>query len=315
MPGRAGKIRAPMLVDVLIIIGALAVLAIAADRFVVSASAVATLLGASPLFIGVVLVGVGTSLPDWLVSAFAAADGEDGLAVGNFVGSNTVNVGLALGIAAMIAPLAVSSAVLRREAALSIAAVAAVTVALIGGIGRIEGVVLLVALPIAFWVLRPSDAPETQETGGNGSLTTELAIALATLAATVVASRLLVDSASDVALDFGVSEAFIGLSLVAVGTSLPEITVGIQAARRRETDLVIGNVLGSNMVNSLGVAGTAALLTPVAPLEPSGLGGAIVLMALFAIAAGALLATGRRLTRWEGAFLVVVYCVTLPFFA
>ncbi len=305
-----------MPVDLLIIGATLAVLAFAADRFVISAASVATILGASPLFIGVVLVGVGTSLPDWLVSAFAAANGDDGLAAGNFVGSNTVNIGLALGIAAVIAPLAVSGSVLRREAVLSIGAVLAVTLALIGGIGRLEGVVLLAALPIAFWILRPSDPPPPRPDAAQGmSLPAELAISAVALAATVGASRLLVDSASAVALELGVSDAFIGLSLVAVGTSLPEIVVGIQAVRRKQTDLVIGNVLGSNIVNSLGVAGTAALLTPTAPLDSSGLGGAIVLMLLFALAAGLLLATGHRLVRWEGAALVAVYCATLPLFA
>jgi cation:H+ antiporter len=304
-----------MLADLLIIAATLATLALAADRFVVSAASVATLLGASPLFIGVVLIGVGTSLPDWLVSAFAAAGGEDGLAVGNFVGSNTVNVGLALGVAALIVPLVVHESVLRREAALSIAAVIGVSLALIGGISRVEGLILLIALPVAFIVLRPAEEPEGDPSAVKNPVGLELAIAAATLAATIVAARLLVDSASDVAISVGLSEAFIGLSLVAIGTSLPEIVIGIQSARRGHTDLVIGNVLGSNLVNSLGVAGTAALLTPAAPLDPSGLGGAIVLMAAFAVAAGALLATGRRLVRWEGAVLVAVYCVTLPLFA
>ncbi len=304
-----------MLADLLIIAATLATLALAADRFVVSAASVATLLGASPLFIGVVLIGVGTSLPDWLVSAFAAADGEDGLAVGNFVGSNTVNVGLALGVAALIVPLVVHESVLRREAALSIAAVIGVSLALIGGISRVEGLILLIALPVAFIVLRPAEEPEGDPSAVKNPLGLELAIAAATLAATIVAARLLVDSASDVAISVGLSEAFIGLSLVAIGTSLPEIVIGIQSARRAHTDLVIGNVLGSNLFNSLGVAGTAALLTPAAPLDPSGLGAAIVLMAAFAVAAGALLATGRRLVRWEGAVLVAVYCVTLPLFA
>jgi cation:H+ antiporter len=304
-----------MLPDLLIIAATLATLALAADRFVVSAASVATLLGASPLFIGVVLIGVGTSLPDWLVSAFAAAGGEDGLAVGNFVGSNTVNVGLALGVAALITPLVVNESVLRREASLSIAAVLAVSFALIGGISRVEGVLLLIALPIAFIVLRPTEEPEGDPSAVKNSLGFELAVAAVTLAATIVAARLLVDSAADVAISVGLSEAFIGLSLVAIGTSLPEIVIGIQSARRGHTDLVIGNVLGSNLVNSLGVAGTAALLTPVGPLDPSGLGGAIALMAGFAVAAGALLASGRRLVRWEGAVLVGVYCCTLPLFA
>lgn len=303
-----------VLADALIVAGALAVLAAAADRFVTAAAHVATILGASPLFVGVVLIGVGTSLPDWLVSAFAAARGDDGLAVGNFVGSNTVNVGLALSAAAIVTPLIVTSAVLRREALLSVAAVVAVALALAGGISRVEGLVLLVALPFAFWALRPREETEPADPG-SARLPVELAVAAATLAATVVASRLLVGSAGDLALEFGVSQAFIGLSLVAVGTSLPEIVVAIQAARRRATDLVIGNILGSNIVNSLGIAGTAALLTPTEPLDSSGLGAPIALMAVFVLGAGVLLATGRRLVAWEGAVLLGVYCVTLPIFA
>lgn len=308
-----------MLVDLLLIAASLAVLAVAADRFVVAASNTASLLGASPLFVGVVLVGVGTSLPDWLVSAFAAADGEGGLAAGNFVGSNTVNVGLALGIAALIAPVVVTKSVLRREARVSILAVLAVSAAMIGGISRIEGIVLLAALPIAFWFLRPrggeEEASRAVPAEVESTLARELGLGALTLALTVGASRLLVDSAGSVAIELGVSPAFVGLSLVAIGTSLPEIVVGIQAMRRNESDLLVGNIFGSNLTNSLGVAGSAALLVPDAPLPAAGLGGAVVLMATFAVVGGVLLATGRRLVRWEGAVLVAVYCVTLPFFA
>jgi cation:H+ antiporter len=304
-----------MLLDLLIVLGSLAVLAAAADRFVTSASSVATLLGASPLFIGVVLVGIGTSLPDWLVSAFAAARGGDGLAVGNFVGSNTVNVGLALGIAAIITPIAVSTAVLRKEALYSIGSVIAVSLLLIGGLGRIEGLLLLLALPVVLWLLKPAHAPPSSAEKPEHGLPTELAVAAVALTATVVASRLLVGSAGDVALELGVSEAFIGLSLVAIGTSLPEIVVGIQAARRSQTDLVVGNVLGSNLINSLGLAGTAALVVDGPPLEAPELAAPIVLMVAFSLVAGILLATGRRLVRWEGALLVAVYLATLPLFA
>lgn len=304
-----------MAIDILIIATALTVLAIAADRFVISASSVARLLGASPLFIGVVLIGLGTSLPDWLVSAFAAANGDDGIAAGNFVGSNTVNIALALGVAAVITPIAVTRDVLRREAVFSIGAVLILALSLIGGISRIEGVLLLVALPIAFWLLKPeTDDTALDPNTEGGRLAIELGISVATLAATVLASRFLVDSASDVAIEFGVSDAFIGLSLVAIGTSLPEIVVGIQSVRRGAIDLVVGNVLGSNLVNSFGVAGTAALLVPGPPLDAAGLSGPIVLMAAFGLIAGLLLATGHRLVRWEGLLLIGLYLGTLPLF-
>lgn len=304
-----------MLIDLLIIAAALAVLAIAADRFVTAASSIASSLGASVMFVGVVLAGIGTSLPDWLVSALAAADGQDGLAVGNFVGSNTINIGLALGLAAIITPILVSESVLRREAAISIIAVLAVGVLLFAGLGTLAGVVLVLALPVALWALRPTDPPPRDPDLITGSLPRESLIVLLTLVGLVGGSRLLVDSATDIALELGISEAFIGLSLVAIGTSLPEIVVGVRSAMRGETDLLIGNVFGSNLFNSLGLAGSVALITPDPPLDTSGLGAAIVLMAVFAVAAGALLATGRRLLRWEGAALVAIYCLTLPLFA
>ncbi len=304
-----------MLIDLLIIAVSLAVLAVAADRFVTAASSIATTLGASVMFVGIVLAGIGTSLPDWLVSALAAADGQDGLAVGNFVGSNTINIGLALGLAAVVTPILVSESVLRREAAISIAAVLASAVMLVVGLGPVGGVALLLALPLALWALRPSDPPPRDPALVTGSLPRESLIVALTLIALVGGSRLLVDSASDIALELGVSEAFIGLSLVAIGTSLPEIVVGVRSAMRDETDLLIGNVFGSNLFNSLGLAGSVALITPNPPLDTSGLGGAIVLMVIFVVAAGALLATGRRLERWEGVALVVAYCITLPLFA
>lgn len=304
-----------MLIDLLIIAAALAVLAIAADRFVTAASSIASSLGASVMFVGVVLAGIGTSLPDWLVSALAAADGQDGLAVGNFVGSNTINIGLALGLAAIITPILVSESVLRREAAISIIAVLAVGVLLFAGLGTLAGVVLVLALPVALWALRPTDPPPRDPDLITGSLPRESLIVLLTLVGLVGGSRLLVDSATDIALELGISEAFIGLSLVAIGTSLPEIVVGVRSAMRGETDLLIGNVFGSNLFNSLGLAGSVALITPDPPLDTSGLEAAIVLMAVFAVAAGALLATGRRLLRWEGAALVAIYCLTLPLFA
>jgi cation:H+ antiporter len=205
--------------------------------------------------------------------------------------------------------------VLRREAAISIVAVLAVAVLLFAGLGTVAGIVLVLALPVALWALRPSEPPPRDPDLIAGSLPRESLVVLLTLIALVGASRLLVDSAGDVAREFGVSEAFIGLSLVAIGTSLPEIVVGVRSAMRGATDLLIGNVFGSNLFNSLGLAGSVALITPDPPLDTTGLGGAIVLMAVFAVAAGALLATGRRLLRWEGALLVVIYCLTLPLFA
>lgn len=304
--------------DLLIALGALAVLTVSASQFVLGAARVATALRMSQLFIGAVLLGAGTSLPDGLVSGFAAAGGDPGIALGNVFGSNAFNVAVALGVGAIITPLAISRSVLRREAVLSTMAVLTVLGLAIIGLTKPIGVLLVLLVIPALWLMAlvPDDRPEEAKTGGDvgRGLPIELARSLAGLALTVLASRLLVESAEATALDFGVSEAAIGLTLVAVGTSLPELFVSIQAARQGATDMVIGNVLGSNLLNSLGVAGAATLLSP-ATIETDGLLGAGILMAALTLAAVGLLATGRKLVRWEGAALLGAYVVLLPILA
>ncbi len=296
-------------VDLGLAVFSLVVLSVAASQFITGAARIATLLGASPLFIGAVLLGVGTSLPDGLVSTFAAADGEGGLALGNVIGSNTFNISVVLGAGAVIVPVAIAVRTLKREALISAAAVALFLAFSFIGLGTGTGLILLALVPIAFWLIRgnPPDPSEvTAEAKERLSTSREALRAVLGLLFTILASRVLVDSAGSLATEAGVSQAIIGLTLVAIGTSLPELAVSIQAARRNELDLMIGNVLGSNLINSLLIGGVMALISP-ATIEIGTLAAAGWLMLGLTVIATWLLATGRRLVRWEGGALIGAY--------
>ena len=297
-----------MLATDLLLVGlSLVVLAFASAQFVTGAARVATWLGASPLFIGAVVLGAGTSLPDGLVSGIAAARGDTELALGNVIGSNSFNVAIALGVAALIIPVAVTSGLLRREAVISGAAVALFLALATFGLGVPQGVLLLALVIPAPWLIRGAKpvavaAPATIQKGR------ETVRVLMGLLLTVASSRLLVLSAEDLAIDFGVSEATIGVTLVAIGTSIPELAVSIQAARRGAIELIVGNVLGSNLLNSLGVAGVATLLAP-RTIELGELTDAAIVMLGLTLAATVLLATGKQLVRSEGVALIAAYVI------
>lgn len=298
-----------LLTDLLLVFGSLAVLAVAASQFITGASRIATVLGASPLFIGAVLVGAGTSLPDGLVSAFAAARGEGGLALGNVYGSNTFNITFVLGAAALITVVGVSRQTLRREAAYTAAAVLLFFLLTLVGLGLVAGIVLLILVPIALWAIRGSP-PEKVDPGERDQVSAPLEVGRAVLglAFTVASARLLVEGAEGVASAAGISQAVIGLTLVAVGTSIPELAVSIQAARKKATDILVGNVLGSNLINSLLIGGVIGIVSPD-PVTAGSLLPAGILMLLVTLVATWLLGTGRKLVRWEGWVLVVGYLV------
>lgn len=299
-----------MLIDLLITVASLIVLALAASQFITGAARIATVLGASPLFIGAVLLGIGTSLPDGLVSSFAAARGEGGLALGNVIGSNTFNITVVLGAAALIATVGVARETLRREAVLTGGAVLLFAALTLVGLDLVTGIILLMLTPVAFWAIR-GNPPEPTEVAAGGdeiSARAEILRSAVGLVLTVAASRALITGVEGLATEFGISQAIIGLTLVAIGTSIPELAVSIEAARRRETDLLVGNVLGSNLINSLLIGGVIGILSPD-PIEYGTLAAAGALMVLVTLIATYLLATGRRLVRWEGALLVGGYLV------
>ncbi len=330
-----------MLLSVLGIVAGLALLTVGADQFVVGSTRVAAHLKVSTVVIGAVVIGFGTSAPELVVSAIAGFQGSADLAVGNIVGSNIANVTLVLGVAALITPVGVSWPVLRREAPLSLGAVVLFALLLRNGsLSLLDGALLLAALVVALWIVlrsaraaipsggAPADAPSADAPlPGAGelaellagedrpSLPRESARTLLGLLLTLGAAQLLVVSASDVARTLGLSEAFIGLTVVAIGTSLPELATAIQAARRGETDLLIGNLLGSNLFNSGAVGAMAAFAGTGQPLGPTITGfGALVMVVMVGVSTMFML-SARKVVRWEAALLLIGYLACLPLLA
>ena len=278
------------------------------------AVALASRLGVSPLLIGLTVVGFGTSTPELVTSLQAAFNNAPGIAVGNVVGSNTANILLILGVGALIAPLAVGREAFRRDGTvLVIATVAAIAVVLSGTLSRGAGLLLVLGL-VAYLVFAyfserdaPSEAlPDGVEKPLRTGLPLALAYALGGILVTVLGARFLVGGATDLATAWGVSDAVIGLTIVAVGTSLPELVTAVVASVRRQPDVAFGNVVGSNIYNVLGILGATALIRPIpVPEQISGFDVWIMAGATLALLAVAI--TGWRITRAEGAALLATY--------
>lgn len=316
-----------MLLLVLSVCVGLALLVWGAERFVAGAAAIARHAGIPPLTVGLVVVGIGTSAPEMLVSALAAWQGNPGLAIGNAIGSNIANVGLVVGATAVVRPLSVGSATLRREFPI-LFLVIALAGALIadGNLGRIDGLVLMAAfaalLGFLAWLGRrapdrdPLGAEFTRELRDGLSRRRALGALVVGLITLLAASRLVVWAAASIAHALGVSDLVIGLTIVAVGTSLPELAASIASALKREPDLAIGNVLGSNMFNLLPVLALPGLIAP-GPLDVEVVRRDYPLMLLFSAAlfvAAHGFGSAATIRRWEGACLLagfVAYQVLL----
>lgn len=263
--------------DYLQLILGFALLVAGGEALVRGAVSVASRFGVSPLLIGLTLVGFGTSAPELVTSLQAAWSGFPGIAVGNVVGSNIANILLILGVAAVIMPMAIDPVAFRRDGtALAIATALAIGVIFLGSLDRWMGGVLLVALLTYIWVAYrtdsvavveggPQDSPETAPI--SGSIWLALGLALGGILVTVLGARLTVDAAVTVALAWGMSETVVGLTVVAIGTSLPELVTSVMAALRRESGIAFGNVMGSNIYNILGIMGVTALVHPI-PIPP-----------------------------------------------
>lgn len=261
-----------MLIATAAVIAGLALLVWSADRFVIGASATARNLGVSPMVIGLTIVGFGTSAPEMLVSAVASLEGRPGLGVGNAIGSNIANIGMVLAIVALLSPLTVKSQTLRREMpVLVLIMLFALALMLDGELGRGDGIALLVGLMLMLWWLvgmgrKERDDPIVQEylksIPPKMSLKRGLAWVVIGLLLLFLSSRVLVWGAVEIALAFGVSDLVIGLTIVAIGTSLPELAAAIAGIVKKEHDIAIGNVIGSNMFNLLAVLAMPALIAP-----------------------------------------------------
>ena len=282
-----------MLIDSLEVIGGLVLLVWGADRFVLGAAAGARNLGVPPLLVGLTVVAFATSAPEVLVSMVAAFRGEPGLAFGNAIGSNIVNVGLVLGLVATIKPIELKSATLRREMP-ALLAVTLLTVSLFLDtfMSRVDGLVMLIGLIIVMiWLARlgmrsaandPMVAEYEAEIPDKVSMKAAAFWFAVGLVALLIGAELLVDGAINIATTLGVSDVVIGVTLVALGTSLPELAVSLVSAYKEEHGLAIGNIVGSNIFNLLAVIGVAAVIDPSA-VAPSVLSVHIFVMVAFTL--------------------------------
>ena len=310
-----------MLTPIIALIAGLMLLVWSADRFVEGSSATARHFGMPPLLIGMVIVGFGTSAPEMVVSALASIEGNAGIALGNAYGSNIANIALILGIAAIINPIMVHSTVLRKELPI-LTLVTILTVLLVADLdlSRLNAVILLLVFGVLMaWTIyqglkRETDtlAREVESGAPEKAMPLKRSVfwLVVGLLLLIASSRTLVWGAVEIAQIFGVSDMIIGLTIVAVGTSLPELASSVIAARKGEHDIALGNVLGSNLFNTLAVVGIAGTIHPIA-VEPETLSRDMVVMgaltvSLFLIGYGF---RGRqgRVNRIEGAALLLVY--------
>ncbi|MCP5534771.1 MAG: calcium/sodium antiporter [Akkermansiaceae bacterium] len=311
------------MITILFLILGLVVLTVGADFLVRGASAIAARLGLSALVIGLTVVAFGTSAPELAVSVKASLAGQGGIAVGNIVGSNIFNVAAILGISALICPLAVNLNIIRRDMPIMLAAsVLFVLLLTTGGeLARWEGLLMFAILLVyTSWSIRVSKRElsagmEIVLPDGAGPtppgrpLVFSVGLALVGLVMLVVGARLFVDNASAIARVLGWSEAAIGLTIVAAGTSMPELATSVVASIRRQTDIAIGNVVGSNIFNLLCIGGLAA---SVNPLETGGVRlvdfGAMLVTSVILLP---LMRSGFRISRAEGAVLIALFLAYL----
>jgi cation:H+ antiporter len=310
-----------MLLSFAAVAAGLVLLVWSADRFIFGAASLARAVGISPLVVGMVIVGFGTSMPEVAVSTLAALQGSNGIAIGNAVGSNICNVALILGISALVRPIAVTSGVLRKEIPITTAvSVLLVLLVLDGALTRIDGAVLAAGfIAMLLWMLRTArtqtndpllveQQAEMPPAVSTGRALLWIAIGLPLL---ILASQLLVWGAVNIARELGVSDLVIGLTIVAIGTSLPELAASITGLLKNESDLAVGNILGSNLFNILFILMAPAFIAPGPIPDPLLLTRDLPVMVgamlmLWAMAAG-LRGPPLKIARVDGGLMLTVY--------
>jgi cation:H+ antiporter len=305
--------------EMLSFLGGLALLVVGAEALVRGAARLAAALGISPLVIGLTVVAFGTSSPELAVSLGSALNSQADIALGNVVGSNIFNVLFILGIAAVIVPLVVQSQLVRFDVpVMAGGSVLALLLSLDGGLGRIDGILLFATLITYLAILvrrsRRETAAVRDEFAGEYSAEAtphwaiNVGLVIVGLAMLVIGSNLLLSAAVAVAEALGVSELVIGLTLVAAGTSLPEVATSILAAVRGERDIAVGNVVGSNIFNILGVLGLTSAVSPTGVTVAAGaIDFDLPFMIAVAVACLPIFLTGHLIARWEGAVFLAYY--------
>ena len=297
-----------MVFQILVATAGLVLLTFAADHLVLGSSRLAQRIRISPVVVGVVVIGLGTSAPEFLVSGVAAARGHTGLAVGNIAGSNILNLTLILGIAALAGPVMVTSQVIRREVPLAVSAVVLFSFLAWTGLNPATGAVLATAGAGALYLLL-----RWARRGRSNEDVADDAVEFTQTTATVdvPGAQLLVSNASVIATDLGVPQVIIGFTVVALGTSVPELVTTVQAQRRGESDLVVGNLFGSNLFNSL-IGGAVVGFASGSAAPGRATVALSITMILTAGLAWVLLRRGLTLTRVEAVALLAAYALTMP---
>ncbi len=325
-----------MLLHSIVFILGLGILTLGANWLVDGSSQIARKFGIRPLIIGLTIVALGTSLPEFLLNFIAVLRGEDGLAIGNIIGSNIANIGLILGISAILLPLVVDGRTLQREYPIMLAVTGLFYfLAYDGLISRVDGFILVAGLAaFIVYVVRDSLA---HANGENGAVPSEsdpepndscdsrwkqlftnprtaplmrIVLVLGGMAALTLGARLMVDSALGIAAILGIAPIIIGLTIVAIGTSLPELAASLMSIFRKETDMAVGNILGSNMLNILFVVGLVALIQPMA-VETESIAVHFPIMIVFSVLVWPLARRKHRLSRASGVFLLVGFVAYL----
>lgn len=302
-----------MLIAIIAILVGLGLLIWSADRFVDGASATASHLGMSPMLIGLTIVAFGTSAPEMLVSTMAALDGAPGLAIGNAIGSNIANIALVLGATALVSSIPIRSDLVRTELPiLTIATLGAGAILLDYYLDLVDALLLLFGLVLCLYLFKryQNQHPEDQTTPvASMSLKKGIIWLVMGLIILAIGSRILVAGAVHIATTLGVSEMIIGLTIIAIGTSLPELAASIMSARKGQHGIAIGNVIGSNIFNLLGVMAIPALISPVV-IEVDALWrdyALMLLLTLFLFAVGFKARNGGSISRLVGIALLLVY--------
>ncbi len=304
-----------MVIDIVYLAAGLAVIYFGAEFLVRGSKNLALAMGIRPMIVGLTVVAFGTSMPEFFVSFTSALKNSSSIAVGNIVGSNICNIGQILGMAALVRPLSVDSGMLKREMPIMLGA-SLLFWALIadGSIGRFDGV-LLVAGIVLFTVQQIRSARKEISAGKNdggeeavpdNSKLKNILFALGGIAGLVVGANLMITGAVSLALKLGVSELVVGLSIVAFGTSLPELATSMVAAARKESDISVGNVVGSNIFNILFVIGLTALVSPI-PVEASVISTQTPAMLAFSVVLLPFMIFKRDINRLEGFILLAAY--------
>lgn len=315
-----------MLFQLFLIIAGVVLVLWGADRLTDGAVALAGRMGIPQIVIGLTIVAIGTSMPELCVSMVSALKGTAALAVGNVVGSNIFNTLLITGVAAVVSPMTILPSTVRRDIPIAVVASVLLTIMVVsdGNLSRFEAIVLLVGFAAFMWLtlkgtktktetgtitktktITKTEAEADTETKGELSVGRSVLLLVVGLACLIVGSNIFVDGATEVAARLGVSEAVIGLTVVAGGTSLPELATSVVAARKGNSGIAIGNVLGSNVMNILLILGAAGVICPmtvsgITTVDFAMLAGSVLLLWLFAN-------TRLTIARWEGAVLAALF--------